>query len=94
MLGFSLSADTVRDYLRKAEVIRLPPPARLLSEGIKHRASDLNSSVLYLASFFKEGAKNLSSLKLLTYSLSNDSEIIILILLARRETLESLIPLQ
>lgn len=50
----NLSADTVSDYLRKAEVIRLPPPARLLSEGIKDKASDLNSSVQNLASFLQE----------------------------------------
>lgn len=50
LLGFSLSADTVRDYLRKAEVIRLPPPARLLSEGIKHRASDLVLFYIWLPS--------------------------------------------
>lgn len=47
----TLSADTDSDYLRKAEVIRLPPPARLLSEGIKDKASDLNSTVQNLASF-------------------------------------------
>lgn len=50
----NLSADRVSDYLRKAEVIRLPPPAMLLSEGIKDKASDLNSSVQNLASFLQE----------------------------------------
>jgi len=57
LLDLDLSADTDSGYLRKAEVIRLPPPARLLSEGIKDKTSDLNSSVQNLAPFLEKKLK-------------------------------------